>query len=139
MNETDWNHLIVISSLTGERYMGWIREEDPREYVAEKAKLNEPVEVSDARLLISQVQPNIGPGGRVLGFAKMVLLMPIDVLNGPLPTHNVLASSWYFPKDTGGTRRKFEELLRQAEESEQQLSAADAGLVTGTAINQRIQ
>jgi hypothetical protein len=132
MGEINWERLVVVTAVHGEKYLGWLACEDidPKKYLEEHGQAGSPITLQDARNLVSQAQSNVDHQGNVLGVSRFLLLMPIDVLNGPLPSLQVIPSSWYFPGENGDDcKKKIGSLLSQAVEQEARLSAAAAGLV----------
>jgi len=83
MNEIDWKRLVVVTATHGEKYLGYVplEVEDPTAYIDEHATAITPVRLCGARNLVSQVQPNIDERGRMVGMGRVLLLMPIDMLN----------------------------------------------------------
>jgi len=130
MKDLNWDRMAVVTALHGEKYLGWIPEEmgDPKKYLDENCTAGKPVVIHDARNLMGQAQPNIDARGNILGISKMLLLMPIDAMNGPLPVINVISSTWYLVPENDSVRKKFEELLNASVETEARLSASDAGI-----------
>lgn len=135
MKDIDWKRLVVVTATHGEKYLGYVPpEEEPESYLDRHAEGQKPIKLLDARNLVSQVQPNINPDGRLAGMGRILLLMPIDMLKGALPVQRLIPSSWYFPFENGEyVQMKIQELLKHAEENEVRVSAAEAGIVTGAA------
>lgn len=131
MSDINWERLAVIVAMHGEKFMGWVPEEcgDPKKYLEERGQAGRPARLQDVRNLIGQASPNVDRQGNILGIQKLLLLMPVDMLNGPLPEHNIIPSSWYFPGENGDAcKKQIEELLTHAVETEARLTAAAAGL-----------
>lgn len=131
MSDINWERLVVVTAIHGEKYLGWVPSEieDPKKYLDEHGWETRPVVLTDVRNLIGQASPNVSPQGKLLGFSKVMLLMPLDLLDGPIARYHILPSAWYFPGEHGDDCKKHvEELLHQAVENEAQMSARSAGL-----------
>jgi hypothetical protein len=129
MSTFDWDRLVVVSATHGEKFMGEIppEENDPEEYLDHCLRTSTPVELHRVRNLISQVQPQVGARGQLEGMGRILLLMPIDMMSGPLSVMKLQVSSWYFPKDSE-CKRKIDELYAHAEKNEMAMMAQEAGL-----------
>jgi hypothetical protein len=142
MTDINWERLVVVVALHGEKYLGWIPAElgDPKKYVEERGLEGKPIRLEDSRNLIGQASPKLDSRGNLAGFTKFMLLMPLDTLNGPMPSIYILPSSWYFPGDHGEvSRRQVEELLKHAVETEDQMKAAAAGLHLASVMPRKTQ
>lgn len=137
MSDINWPNLVVVAATHGEKFLGWVPNDvgDPKRYLEERGRAGLPIRLQDVRNLVGQATPSVSRQGDIVGISKMLVLMPIDMLNGPLPAHNVIPSSWYFPTENGDECKKLvEDLLKQAVETEARLSAAAAGLHLAGAI-----
>lgn len=126
MNEIKWNRIVVVTALHGEKYLGYVPGEvkTPSEYIRDRCSQRLPITLEDARTLVSQVQ--VGPRGEI---GRMLLLMPVDFWPGPIPSINIVPSSWSVPADNEQAKKQIEKLLQHAEENESRFSASEAGLV----------
>lgn len=126
MNDINWERLVVVTAVHGEKYLGWIplTIENPKQYLTDCAQNRLTVQLQDVRNLISQISEN------QRGVSKVTLLMPIDMVEGPLEHLDVVPSSWYFPGETGGDghKKKIEDLLEFSVENETRMKAKAVGL-----------
>lgn len=130
MKDINWSRLAVVTAIHGEKFVGWIPEEagDPKKYLDEHGLAGKPIELQDVRLLVGQATPSIDQRGNIVGISKMLLMMPIDVMNGPMTLMHIIPSVWYLVPENEAIQKKIEDLLNNSVETEARLSAADAGL-----------
>lgn len=130
IDNVNWERIVVVAAVHGEKFIGWVPEDvgDPKKYLEKHGAERTPITLQDVRNLVGQASPNLDANGNILGVSKLLLLMPIDMFNGPLFNHHVVPSSWYFPAENEKCKRKIEELLHHAVETEARLSAAEAGI-----------
>lgn len=131
MRDIDWERLVVVVAIHGEKFLGWVPPEceHQEKYMKDAAQSGGPVRLLNARNLVGQCNPSVDASGNVIGIQKLLLLMPIDGHNGPLSEYYVVPSSWYFPKNTGEYGQvKISGLLEHALEMEARMTAAAAGL-----------
>jgi len=138
----DWNRLVIVASMHGEKYIGFVPEsrESSQDYMYTQARENRPVCLYGVRTLISQPQMQKLPNGQQV-IAGFVAVIPFEFNPGPAEELWVRASSWHFPVNNPESQAKVEKLLKRAEESEAQIaelekqmdlvdSARDAGIIT---------
>lgn len=130
MEIDNWERLVVVTAVHGEKYMGWIPEEkgDPKKYMDDSRSNSLPIVLLEVRNYLSQAQPNVDPSGRVTGVAKMQVLLPLDMFPGALKKMSVLASAWYFPSDDPRCKKPISDLLEGARRNEKMNSAIAAGI-----------
>lgn len=132
MKDIDWERLVVVTAVHGERCLGWVPQEpnlDPKKYLEERGQAGLPIKLQDVRNLVSQTTPSVDTRGNIVGLSKMLMLLPIDLFNGPLRELHVIPSSWYFPGDNSDDcKKQVVDLIEQAVETETRLSATAAGL-----------
>ena len=128
MTDQEFSQLIIVMAHHGEKYMGFIPREDPAAYVESMISKDLPVEVSNARALITQAQASQARDGTVQGIRTFMALLPIDMFSGPVKKFYVAPSAWYFPSDSPETRKKIEDLFEAAKNNEIANRAQDAGL-----------
>lgn len=136
MKGIDWQRLVVVSSMHGERYLGSVSwtVSDPKKYLEERGQAGLPIRLHDVRNLLGQVSPRVDAEGKLAGFSRMMVLLPLEMINGPLPELYVIPSSWYFPGENGDECKKLvTKMIEEAAEAEIRASATAAGLhlVTG--------
>lgn len=129
MEIENWERLVVVTAVHGEKYLGWISKDkgDPRKYMDDSRKNNRPVVLTEVRNYLSQAQPQVSQG-RVTGMAKLQVLMPPDMFPGALKKMSVLASAWYFPSDDPSCEKPIAEMLEGARQNEKMNSAIAAGI-----------
>jgi hypothetical protein len=131
MDNFDWKRLVVVTAVHGEKSLGWLPEtvDDPVAHLIEHTTNKTPITLHEARNLVGQASPSYDQSGKLMGIGRMLMLLPIDALTGPLPTQYVIPSTWYFPGEFPQVRKKIEGLLRQAVELETGIAASDAGII----------
>lgn len=130
MEIKNWEQLVVVTAVHGEKYLGWIPKDkgDPKKYMNDSRRNNVPVVLTEVRNYLSQTQPSADRAGRVTGWQKMHILLPLDMFTGPMKKMSVMASAWYFPKDNPDSARAVEELLEGARKNEAINQAVAAGI-----------
>lgn len=152
MEKIDWNRLVVVAALHGEKYIGFIPEEtqaSPQDYMYTQARENKPVCLYHVRTLISQPQMQTLANGQQV-IAGFVAVIPFEFNPGPAEELWVRASSWHFPVNNPESQEKVQKLLDKAVESEAQIAelerqmdlqdkARDAGIITPNGMHAHIK
>lgn len=129
MSDIDWKRLVIVAAVHGEKYLGWLPDEPLARDFLERGPKGGPIKLLDVRNLIGQSSPQIGPGGTVMGFTRLLLLMPIDTTVGPVPELYVIPSTWYFPGDHGDeAKEQIKNLLKHAVDGEERMRARMVGI-----------
>lgn len=122
----DWDKIIVAVAQHGEKYIGeW--EQSPG-FIFDCMVEGRPILLKKARQLITQLQINQSPDGRVLGAGTMAFIMPIDGASGAVDIW-IDISSFYWPKENPVTQNTLEGLLNtcMAAESQRRSGLSVAG------------
>jgi hypothetical protein len=130
VEDLDWTRLIVVTAVHGEKCLGFLPEDvgDPKKYVEDRAGQKLPITVHEARNMLGQATPGFDKEGRLIGVRTLTMLLPIDMLTGPMPEHNIIPSSWYFPGDHAHVKEKVTLLIHQAVELETRMAAEAANI-----------
>jgi len=125
----NWDSMVVVTARHGEKFLGWVNpdEKDPKAYVEKCVVANRPVELHQARILVSQLRAQEGPDGNAM-VGNILFLMPIDMFSGAIEKCPVMASSWYFPSDSPDCRKSIVGLLENARQMEVRRAAVEHGI-----------
>lgn len=123
----DWEKLIVATAQHGEKYIGETTLDETELTGCMEHK--QPVLLRRARMLITQLQINQGPGGQVLGAGTLAFVMPVDGAQGPLERLWIDVSSFYFPKSNPVIQQALEGLINVCLAAE---AKQNAGLTIAT-------
>lgn len=133
--DRNWDRMIVVTAVHGERVHGWLREDLSPEaikdfdmYMQVCCANRTPVSILNARNLVGQKDVRVDPRGNIAAIVPMMALMPIDMFIGPMEEYFVVPSSWYFPGRTEKSKEIMDRLLRAAEDVEVRNRAAAAGI-----------
>jgi hypothetical protein len=122
----DPSHLVVVTSQSGEKYVGNVPEDvvDAFSYMEEE----DCIELDDARCLIGQVRVSEqkASGTSVSSFS---LIVPIDVASSAIPRLWIRPSSWYFPHVDPDIYKKIIDLIALCQKNESIARARNAGIV----------
>lgn len=110
----DWSQIIVATAQHGEKFIGKTTLEELQ--LTDRIEDSEPVLITDARLLVSEVRFVPTPQG--VGMQPIMLITQIDGADGPVDIW-VSISSFYFPKNPA-TQTTLEGLLNSCEAAEAQ-------------------
>ena len=133
--EIEWEGMVVVTTMHGEKFLGWIPGGMTREAweKAADASVNKTVELQNVRTMLAQItqikaQNNADP--RAGKLAVFLALMCIDAFSGPAESMKIRASTWYFPVDNPSCRKQFARLIKDAESNEMIGRANAAGIHT---------
>lgn len=118
----DYSRLIIVAALHGEKYIGHVPKgvKNAPAYMESAAKANQPVRITEVRTILSQPQVTELPTGeKIIG--GMVAILPFEFFPGPADQVWVRASSWHFPAENPGSKKKIDLMLKSAVESEAKL------------------
>ena len=134
--EIEWEGMVVVTTMHGEKLLGWIPEGMEREDWEKEAdeSLTRSTGLRNVRTMLARVTQVKSNNSRSGALAVFLALMSIDAFTGPATTMRIRASTWYFPIDNPVCKNQFEALINQAEEHETISRANAAGLHTAGTI-----
>lgn len=125
----DWDRAVVVTAVHGEKVLGTIPVHlvgggDPQEYIHDRVECHKPIELNDARNVLTQAVPREG------SLVTIMALMPIDTFSKGIDGYHLRPSAWYFPIDDDFGLSRMKMLLVQSLEGEARQRAQEAGIVT---------
>lgn len=130
-----WHRMIVVTASHGEKFHGWLPSEvadinSAYTYLANCKSAGRAIKLLDVRNLLTQVHTQQISGSTQQ--VSLMVLMPIDMFPGPIPSYSVYPSSWYFPIENVGCKKPMQQLLVNAERTEVHNKAIISGITPAT-------
>jgi len=127
-----WDRMVVVTALHGERFHGWISEDDgdPDEYLDKCSSEGRAATLINVRNLLGQKEPQKDAMGNFVGLIPLMALMAIDMFPAAMSSYRVVPAAWYFPGKVEGAKKPMKALLDNAENQEMRNRAIAAGIHT---------
>jgi hypothetical protein len=117
-----YSNMVVIISKHGEKYVGTV---NGSPLFIDGSK---PVELLNARLLITRAQAVGTPTGEIVGLKNFMCIANIDMAKKPIPKLYLYPSAWYFLTDLPDSYEDLDQLFKQADDNDITSSAKRAGI-----------
>jgi len=130
----DKKRAVIVTAQHGEKYFGHLPKgvTDSVSYVEKKVADKQPIELHEVMLLASQLQTDTDPRGNIRSVGRFNLLVPVDLLPGPMPKLRLVPSAWYFVSENPEIEEELEQLVeisaRNLEQAKKVTAAMRAGI-----------
>ena len=119
MSEINLDRVIVATAISGEKFVGTIPKGQDLEAFAKECDNSGSMTLEEVRHLAVQLQPNTNQAGQVVGIQKLMTLVPVDVLDGPMERMRLRYATWFAVAEIShNAKHKIQSLLVRAEKQE---------------------